>query len=88
MINDIVDSINAGFTKVAGEFSGTKTERTKKKIVNLDDLKKVQIIPKTGETGGKIINNYDKHSFQNTEYNAKGQITKYNNSGQNLDVKA
>lgn len=86
-MSDIVASINAGFTKVAGESPSSKAPKTKKKIVNLDDLKKVQVTPEIGEIGRKIIR-YDRPQIPKTKkYNKKGEEIKKHEFGEYLNIK-
>lgn len=74
MISNIATSINAGFTKFVGEIINKSftAPKTKKKIVNLEDLKKVQATPEIGETGRKVIR-YDQSLTQCPKYNNKGK---------------
>lgn len=74
MISNVVTSINAEFTKFVGEIinKSFKAPETKKKIVNLEDLKKVQATSEIGETGEKIIR-YDESLIQCPKYNKKGK---------------
>ncbi len=86
MISNIVISINAGFTKFVGEIINKSFEipKTKKKIVNLEDLKKVQSVPQVSES-----------KKENREYNGCGRYIndrskranrEYDNSGRHLDI--
>jgi len=72
MISDEVASINAGFTKVAGQSPSSKVPKREEKVVNLDDLKKVQIAPKICEVERKIVK-YNEHLIQCPEYDKEGK---------------
>ncbi len=84
-MNNIVASINAGFTKVAGQSPSSKAKKTKEKVINLDDLKKVQATPKIKEIVGKIVK-YDEPLIQSSEYNNKGKNVEEDNYGKYFDI--
>ena len=72
MINNIVASVNAGYTKVAGQSPSSKSKKKENKVINLDNLEKVQAISEIEKIGGKIIR-YDESLIQCPKYNKKGK---------------
>jgi hypothetical protein len=88
MISNLVASINAGSTKVAGQSSSSKAKKTKEKVINLDDLKKVQAISKIVDIGKGEIKNKEVHIRPYFNYNLKGEYIAYLKDSHNIDLEA